>query len=186
MWTHRWGQVSEVILRNVTFSHRTDSGLLLPTVENVNIEIAKGSKVAIVGRSGSGKSTIVDLLSGFYLPDSGDVFINGIALSAETIAAVRERTGVVFQDTFLFNTTIEENLRAFTRPGEGVDLTRALRLACLSSVVEDCPEGIHTQVGENGALFSGGERQRLGIARALCVGVARLDSNASVSDPDPW
>lgn len=138
-----------------------------PAVSGLNLRIDAGKTTAIVGASGSGKSTVADLLTGLMLPMSGRIVIDGEPLTANTAAAWRRKIGYVPQDTFLFHDSIRANLLwAQAEASEG-DLWEALRLAAADRFVADLPQGLDTVIGERGVLLSGGERQRVSIARAL-------------------
>jgi subfamily B ATP-binding cassette protein MsbA len=122
---------------------------------------------ALVGSSGSGKSTIIGLIAAFYVPNEGTVSVDGIDLATVEIASYRTQIGVVLQDTFLFAGTIRENI-AFSKPGASEeDLMRAIKIARVDEFCERFPEKYDTIVGERGVKLSGGQRQRVSIARAI-------------------
>jgi ATP-binding cassette subfamily B protein len=136
-------------------------------LHDVSFEIAPGKKLAVVGASGAGKSTLARLLFRFYDPDHGTVRVNGQDLRALTQDSVRALVGVVPQDTVLFNDTIEYNI-AYGRPGATrMEVERAAKLAHLDAFIARLPDGYDTMVGERGLKVSGGEKQRIAIARAL-------------------
>jgi ATP-binding cassette subfamily B protein len=136
-------------------------------LEGVSFEIPEGRKLAVVGASGAGKSTLARLLFRFYDPDGGQVRINGRDIREMTQDSVRALIGVVPQDTVLFNDTIEYNI-AYGRPGASrAEVERAARLAHLDGFIAQLPLGFETLVGERGLKVSGGEKQRIAIARAL-------------------
>jgi ATP-binding cassette subfamily B protein len=136
-------------------------------LDGVSFEIPEGRKLAVVGASGAGKSTLARLLFRFYDPDAGHVRINGQDLRALSQDSVRALIGVVPQDTVLFNDTIEYNI-AYGRPGASrAEVERAARAAHLDHFIAQLPEGYATLVGERGLKVSGGEKQRIAIARAL-------------------
>jgi ATP-binding cassette subfamily B protein len=136
-------------------------------LDGVSFEIPEGRKLAVVGASGAGKSTLARLLFRFYDPDAGHVRINGQDLRSLTQDSVRALIGVVPQDTVLFNDTIEYNI-AYGRPGASrAEVERAARAAHLDHFIAQLPEGYDTLVGERGLKVSGGEKQRIAIARAL-------------------
>lgn len=154
----------ELSFENVTFSYAPGAPA---AVQDLSLTIQPGEKIALVGPSGSGKSTFARLLMGMHLPSSGVVRINGRDHRELDIKKMRAQMGIVLQDTFLFNDTIRANL-SLNNPEMPLEaLRRAARLACIDSTIERLPLGYETPVGENGILFSGGERQRLGLARAL-------------------
>ena len=154
-----------VRLERVTF--RYDDLCASPAVDEVTLDIQAGATTAIVGPSGAGKSTFADVLMGLLPPTAGRMLVDDRPLRREEIAAWRERIGYVEQDTFLFHDTIATNLR-WARPGASDDeLWQALRLAAADEFVKALPQGLDTVVGDRGVLVSGGERQRLSLARAV-------------------
>jgi len=147
----------------VCFAYRSDR----PILKDVSFEIPAGHKVAIVGGSGAGKSTLARLLFRFYDVDSGSISINGQDIREVTQASLRAAIGVVPQDTVLFNDTIYYNI-AYGRPSASrEEVERAARLAHLDGFIAQLPEGYETKVGERGLKVSGGEKQRIAIARML-------------------
>ena len=124
-------------------------------------------KIAIVGASGAGKSTIFKLILGFYETSVGEVKINNLLVEDSNISYIRDSIAVVFQDTFLFDDTIENNILFSNPSATNEELLKVIEIAQLSHIIESFPEGLKTKVGENGTSLSGGEKQRIGIARAL-------------------
>ena len=138
-----------------------------PILKNVSFEVEAGRKLAIVGPSGGGKTTLGRLLFRFYDPAKGTVCIDGYNISRMTQDSVRHAIGVVPQDTVLFNESIGENI-GFGRPGANdEDISRAAELAQISTFIGSLPDGLETVVGERGLKLSGGEKQRVAIARAV-------------------
>ncbi len=136
-------------------------------LDGVSFEIPAGGKLAVVGASGAGKSTLARLLFRFYDPDAGRITINGKDIRALSLDSMRALIGVVPQDTVLFNDTIEYNI-AYGRPGATrAEIERAARMAHLDPFIAQLPDGYETRVGERGLKVSGGEKQRIAIARAL-------------------
>ena len=136
-------------------------------LSNVSFQVAAGSRVAIVGRSGAGKSTMLSLLPRFYDVKRGCIEIDGIDISQISLKSLRSQVGIVSQETFLFAGTVRENL-VCCRPGVPESaIIRAIERAQLAEFVSSLPRGLDTNVGERGLRISGGERQRLSIARAL-------------------
>ena len=149
----------------VTFRYNIESET--NTIENLSFEIKPGQTVALVGRSGSGKTTISKLLLGLYAPTQGKIFVDRHDLSHVALHSLRKQTGVVDQNTFLFGGTIKDNLTIAHPRATLAELDRACQLAGASEFIEQMPLRYETQIGEGGSLLSGGQRQRLAIARAL-------------------
>ncbi len=148
---------------NVNFAYEADR----PILHGVSFEIPAGKTVAVVGASGSGKSTLARLLYRFYDIQSGAIQINGQDLRNLTQASVRASIGIVPQDTVLFNDTVEYNI-AYGKPGSSTEeVHQAARAARIHSFIESTPKGYATMVGERGLKLSGGEKQRVAIARTL-------------------
>jgi ABC-type bacteriocin/lantibiotic exporter with double-glycine peptidase domain len=169
-----------ISLERVTFGYRDGEDVL----KDVSIDVEPGSKVALVGSSGSGKSTLGKLLLGFYLARSGRVLFDGRDLASLDLGAVRSQLGVVLQDGQLFAGTIRENV-AMNAPDAPVEqVIAASQLADVHDVIVDLPMGYETVVADGGVGFSGGQRQRLAIARALVhePAVLLLDEATSALD----
>jgi ATP-binding cassette subfamily B protein len=171
----------ELALRNVTLSF--DRGMTV--LDRVSVRIAAGELVAIVGVSGAGKSTIADLLARHLDPDNGAVLLDDADLKSIRMADVRRHVVVVDQEPFVFNATIEDNLR-FARPDatEG-DIREAVRASGLTALVARLPDGLRTIVGERGRALSAGERQRLAVARAFIADPAVLVLDEATGALDP-
>ena len=153
----------EVEFRNIRFHYHPDR----PILKGINFKIPSGKTVALVGPSGGGKSTVSRLLFRFYDPQEGQIFIDGQDISKVTQASVRASIGIVPQDTVLFNDTMEYNI-LYGRPGASSDEVReAARLARLEGLIERLPDGLKALVGERGLKLSGGEKQRVAIARTV-------------------
>ena len=136
-------------------------------LKNISFEVPAGTKVAVVGESGSGKSTLVKLLFRFYDPNKGTISIDGMDIKRCTQDSVRQHIGIVPQDTVLFNDTLYENIR-YGRPDASIeDIEQAIQMAHLDKFVEALPDKGETQVGERGLKLSGGEKQRVAIARTI-------------------
>ena len=148
---------------DVGFSYVPDK----PVLHNISFESRPGTVTALVGSSGSGKSTIISLICGFHTAQSGAVLIDGHDLAAARLASYRQQLGVVLQETFLFDGTIRENVK-FSRPSATEeDFLQACKIARVDEFAERFPEQYDTIVGERGVKLSGGQRQRLSIARAI-------------------
>lgn len=138
-----------------------------PIIKSLDIHIKKGEKFAIVGTSGSGKSTLVKLLFRFYDPTAGRILIDGQDIRQVTQKSLRNLIGIVPQDTVLFNDSILENIRYGKPEANDDDVAEAIKLAHLYDFIQQLPEKEHTMVGERGLKLSGGEKQRIAIARTL-------------------
>jgi ATP-binding cassette subfamily C protein len=150
---------------NVSFSYLRRGSV--EAVRALDLDIRAGLTTAIVGASGSGKSTVADLLMGLLTPASGRIVVDGEVLAADRLAAWRRQISYVPQDTFLLHDTVRANLQWAAPQAADVDIWEALRLSAADVFVAALPHGLETVVGERGVLVSGGERQRLSIARAL-------------------
>ncbi|HZI65419.1 MAG TPA: ABC transporter ATP-binding protein [Thermoanaerobaculia bacterium] len=155
--------IGHVRFRDVSFEYQEG----VPVLWNVSFESAPGTSTALVGPSGSGKSTIIGLVAAFYTPTSGAIFVDGQHLAQVRLADYRSQIGVVFQDNFLFDGTVLENI-AFARPDASrEEILRAAKIARCDDFVQELAEGYETVVGERGVKLSGGQRQRVAIARAI-------------------
>jgi len=152
-----------VEFENVSFSYEEDKEV----VHNISFSAPLGSVTALVGSSGSGKSTIAGLASSFMAPDSGRILVDGHDLSKVNLSSYRQHLGVVLQDDFLFEGTIRENI-LFPRPNATEEqLIAAVKTAYIDEFTDDFEEGLDTVIGERGVKLSGGQRQRIAIARAV-------------------
>jgi len=152
-----------VRFENVEFAYETDK----PVLHGISFEAEQGTVTALVGSSGSGKSTVISLVCAFHTPTSGQVLVDGIDLASVNLNTYRSQLGVVLQDSFLFDGTIRENI-LFSRPDATEEqFLFACRTARVDEFAERFPESYDTIVGERGVKLSGGQRQRLSIARAL-------------------
>ncbi len=153
-----------VKFENVSFRFATSGPLQL---SNVNLEIASGKFIGIVGQSGSGKSTLMKLLLRLYEVESGRILIDGYDISKVELYSLRRQVGVVPQETLLFDGTVQENI-ALTNPDSTTDeIIEAARIAAAHDFIMSLPNGYNTRVGERGAGLSGGQRQRIAIARSI-------------------
>ncbi|MEH2386876.1 MAG: peptidase domain-containing ABC transporter [Nostoc sp.] len=149
----------------VTFRYHPESDINI--LENLSFEIKPGQMVALVGRSGSGKTTISKLVLGLYPATDGKILIDGQDITSISLSSLRQQAGVVDQDTFLFGGTIRENI-SLGHPGASLaEVIEAGQLAGADEFIKKLPMGYETQIGEGGGLLSGGQRQRIAIARAL-------------------
>jgi len=158
----------------------------LPALSEFSLHVAPGERVALVGPSGAGKSTVLRLLLRFYDPQSGQVSVDGVALTRADPKAVRDRMALVAQDSPLFSGSATENIR-FGRAGASLDEVRhAARAAQAEGFLDALPEGFDTPLGERARSLSGGQRQRLAIARALVrqAPILLLDEATSALDAE--
>ena len=153
-----------IAFEHVTFRYRLDGPEVL---SNINLQIAPGQMLGIVGPSGSGKSTLTKLVQRLYVPEGGRVLIDGVDIALVDVAWLRRQVGVVLQENVLFNRTVRDNI-ALTDPSLSTErVIAAAKLSGAHEFILELPEGYDTMVGERGASLSGGQRQRIAIARAL-------------------
>jgi ATP-binding cassette, subfamily B, bacterial MsbA len=154
--------IQEIRFEHVGFSYADE-----PVLVDIDLTVKAGERIALVGGSGAGKTTLVNLLPRFFDVSTGRVLFNGVDLRDLTLQSVRMKMGIVTQDTFLFNDTVAANI-AYGRPDAArTDIERAARQAYADEFIEALPKGYETPVGELGMMLSGGQRQRLAIARAM-------------------
>ncbi|NYF53580.1 ABC-type multidrug transport system fused ATPase/permease subunit [Edaphobacter lichenicola] len=155
--------MGDVAFKDVTFSYVPNT----PVLHGISFESMPGTVTALVGSSGSGKSTIISLICGFHSAFDGQVLIDGVDLCTIRLSSFRQQLGVVLQETFLFDGTIQENV-LFSRPNATEEqLMEACRIARVDEFAERFAERYQTVVGERGVRLSGGQRQRISIARAV-------------------
>lgn len=158
------GPIEQLHFKNIVFRHKNAS---YNAIQNISFDVKLGDTIAFVGPSGSGKSTLVKLLVGLYRPVEGDILYDGTSIKALRYNRIRRQLGFVTQDTQLFSGTIRENL-LFVKPDATEDeMNEALRKASATAIIHNSEKGLDTILGENGKKLSGGEKQRLSIARAL-------------------
>ncbi len=157
------GLKSGIELKNVSFSYKPFS----ETLKNINLILKKGKKTAIVGHTGSGKTTLLDLIAGFHYDYSGKILIDGVELREFDIKSYRSKIALVPQDVFLFKGTLKDNITYGVENYTEEEFKKAGKIALVEDFVKRLPEGYDTQVGERGSTLSGGEKQRIAIARAI-------------------
>ncbi len=170
----------EVSFENVSFSYRADK----PVLQEITLHAARHQTVAIVGATGSGKSTLFQLLARFYDPQSGSITLDGMPIDQMSKRTLRQALAYVTQEAFLFAGTVRENLLLGRASASDDELWHALREASAADFVQRLPEGLDAEVGERGVLLSGGERQRLALARAFLkdAPILLLDEATSAVD----
>ncbi|OAQ36589.1 P-loop containing nucleoside triphosphate hydrolase protein [Linnemannia elongata AG-77] len=177
-----------IVVKNVNFAYPSRPNV--PILKQMNIEVKPGQTVALVGHSGSGKSTIIGLVERFYDPSSGTITIDGIDIKDFNIRHLRDSIGLVSQEPVLFNATIKQNILYGVRKDQkqptDADVENACRLANAHEYISRLPQGYNTMVGEKGALLSGGQKQRIAIARALIKNpsILLLDEATSALDTE--
>lgn len=153
----------EVEFKNVTFSYEKDR----PILKNVSFKVKPGESVALVGPTGAGKSTIVNLVSRFYNIDSGKILIDGVDISKVTLNSLRSQMGIMLQDSFIFSGTIADNIRYGKLDATDEEIKKASSTVCADSFISKMPEGYETEVHERGSTLSQGQKQLISFARTL-------------------
>jgi len=176
------GVKGEVSFENVSFRYNS----VAPVLNNISFSVQPGQLVALLGGSGSGKSTIASLIPRFYDVSSGRITIDGVDIRDVTLASLRKNVGIVQQDIFLFSATIRDNIAYGAVDADVEQIVAVAKTAQLHDFVQSLPEGYDTWVGERGITLSGGEKQRLSIARTLLMnpGILILDDSTSSVDAE--
>ena len=172
--------VGEVRFEDVQFAYEKDK----PVLHGISFDAQPGTVTALVGSSGSGKSTIISLICAFHKPDSGQVLVDGVDLSTVRLDSYRSQLGVVLQESFLFDGTIRENVMFSHPDATEEEFLSACRIARVDEFAERFPDGYDTIVGERGVKLSGGQRQRLSIARAILASPRILILDEATSSLD--
>lgn len=154
---------NQIQFENVCFEYVEN----VPVLKNINLSVKRGETIALVGNSGGGKSTLVNLIPRFYDIKSGSIKIDGIDIRDYSLNSLRQNIAVVFQDNFLFSGTIRENILLGKENATEEELQRAVKIAYLDEFIATLQNGLDTQIGERGILLSGGQKQRVAIARAF-------------------
>ncbi len=172
----------EVRFEHVTFGYHPDR----PALRDISFTAAPGSKIAIVGSTGSGKTTLVSLLPRFYEPQEGRILVDGIPIRDVRLDSLRQAIGIVFQETFLFQGTVAQNIAFARRQMDRESIRSAARFANIDAFIESLPDQYESQVGERGIKLSGGQRQRLSIARMILKDprIVILDEATSAVDSE--
>lgn len=153
---------SNIVIKDINFKYEDENVL-----KHFSLEVKKGQTVALVGQSGSGKSTIANLLTRFYDVNEGTISIDGIDIKDINLHSLRDLMGLVTQDSILFNDTIKANISLGKHDATDEEIIEALKIANAYEFIKDLPRGIHTNIGDSGNKLSGGQKQRLSIARAV-------------------
>lgn len=171
----------KIEIKNVSFCYPNKEKFAL---KDFSMEINKGEVIGIQGASGIGKTTLLNLLLGFYTPQKGHIYIDNIELNEQNIESWQKQVAYVPQDIFLMDASLCENIAFGEENIDNVRIMQAIEQSGLKSLIDSLPDGIHTKVGQRGSRLSGGERQRVGIARALYkqASVILLDEATSALD----
>lgn len=174
------GVKNEIEFKEVCFHYTKDR----PVLDDINIRVKSGETLALVGNSGGGKTTFVNLIPRFYDVKAGSIMIDGVNIKNFTLESLRSNIAVVFQDNFLFTGTIRENILLGKQDANEDEIFKALEMAYLTEFVQSLEKGVDTQIGERGVLLSGGQKQRVAIARAFLKNapIVILDEATSALD----
>ena len=170
----------EIEFKNVNFSYTDEKQIL----KDINLTIPKGKTVALVGNSGGGKTTVVNLIPRFYDTNEGEILIDGTNIKDISLKSLRDNIAVVFQDNFLFSGTIRDNIMLGKQNATDKEVQKAIQMACLDEFITSLENGLDTEIGERGVLLSGGQKQRIAIARAFIKNapIVILDEATSALD----
>jgi len=171
----------QVKFENVSFSYGSTP---TPAIDNISFEAKPGQLIALLGGSGSGKSTLINLVSRFYDVTKGKITVDGIDIRDVTLASLRKNIGTAQQDVFLFSASIRDNIAYGSPDAKLEDIIEAAKAAQINNFIQSLPDGYNTWVGERGHTLSGGEKQRVAIARTLLINPAILILDDSTSAVD--
>ena len=166
--------------KDVNFSYEEN----IPVLKNLNLEVLPNEVVGFVGISGAGKSTIFNLISALNKPDSGEILFDGESINELTKDSIRGNLSVISQNAYIFNMSIEDNLRIIKKNATKKEIEKACKMACLDEFIESLPNKYKTIVGEGGVTLSGGQKQRIAIARALLLNTEVLLFDEATSSLD--
>jgi len=167
--------------KNLTFSY---PGSNKKALKSINLTIKKGSTIGIIGKTGSGKTTLTNLLLKLYNVENGTIFFDGTDINDYTLNSIRNSIGYVPQDNFLFSASIKENISFFKDIYKNEEIENSAKAACIYESIMDFPKGFNTIIGERGVNISGGQKQRISIARAIIKNppILILDDSLSAVD----
>ena len=174
------GLNNKIEFKNVNFEYIENH----PVLRDLNLTVAKNETLAVVGNSGGGKSTLVNLIPRFYDIKSGSITIDDVDIQKFSLKSLRHNISMVFQDNFLYSGTIKENIMMGNPDATTEELMSAIKSAHLEDMIQELPEGLETELGERGMTLSGGQRQRVAIARAMLrnAPIVILDEATSALD----
>ncbi len=170
-----------ITFENVSFGYETGEGLVL---KNFSLDVQPGETVALLGATGSGKSTVINLVPRFYDPTSGSITIDGTDIRDVTLESLRKQISIVLQETYLFSSSIKDNISYGKTDATTAQITASAKAANIHDFISSLPKGYDTHVGERGVTLSGGEKQRVAIARALLMDPRILILDDSTSSVD--
>jgi ABC-type multidrug transport system fused ATPase/permease subunit len=170
-----------IIFKDITFTYPNSS---YKVINELNLVIKRGEKIALIGKSGQGKTTIIKLLHRFYDPDKGKIIIDGKDIKEYSLQSLRKKIGVVYQDFFLFRGSILDNIRFGNYNATEKQINEIIKICGLEDMIKQLPNGLLTDTGENGVKISAGEKQRIGITRALLRDVDIIILDEAVANLD--
>ena len=175
---------NEINFKNISFNFQ-ERDKNIQILDNVSVKIRKNEILGIFGKSGSGKTTLLNIISSLLVPEKGEVYIDDLKLDYEQYNSYKKNIAFVTQSTMVFNDTIEKNITLYDNQLNKENLDRSIKLSGLDGFVASLPDGLETQIGEKGSKISGGQLQRISIARAIYNNrkVLLLDEFTSALDP---